>query len=423
MKKNVLVFPCGTEIGLEIHRALANSTHFNIIGANSSDDHGKYVYKNYIDNLPFIDDELFVDKLNNMIKEHNIDFIIPAHDSVVLKMADYEYLIDAQIITSEYETCNICRSKKRTYNFFKDIIKVPIVYDIADTLNYPIFLKPDIGQGSKGTHKIQSNDELDFYTKQDKSLLVLEYLPGKEYTIDCFTNHKGELLFAKGRLRKRINNGISVNSIPIENKEFLEIANKINDNLKFRGAWFFQVKENLNGELVLMEIAPRIAGTMALYRNLGINFILLSLFDRMNIDVKITENKYNIEIDRALCEKFQISVEYDYVYVDLDDTLIIDNKVNTSLISYLYQARNDKKIIILITKHIGNVKETLNKYAISESLFEYIIHIDSSYNKSKFMNEKSIFIDDSFSERYDVHMKGIPVFSIDMIESLINYKK
>ena len=31
--KNVLVFPCGSEIGLEINRALSQSKHFKIFGA------------------------------------------------------------------------------------------------------------------------------------------------------------------------------------------------------------------------------------------------------------------------------------------------------------------------------------------------------------------------------------------------------
>ncbi len=35
--KNILVFPCGSEIALEVHRSLQYSTHFHLIGANSID--------------------------------------------------------------------------------------------------------------------------------------------------------------------------------------------------------------------------------------------------------------------------------------------------------------------------------------------------------------------------------------------------
>ena len=59
-KKNILVFPCGSEIGLEIYRSLNYSTHLNLFGGNSIKDHGEFVYENYIGDLPFVSDENFV---------------------------------------------------------------------------------------------------------------------------------------------------------------------------------------------------------------------------------------------------------------------------------------------------------------------------------------------------------------------------
>ena len=47
----VLVFPCGTEIGLEIHRALCRSAHVEVFGANSLEpSHGPHVFRNYLPN-------------------------------------------------------------------------------------------------------------------------------------------------------------------------------------------------------------------------------------------------------------------------------------------------------------------------------------------------------------------------------------
>lgn len=422
--KKVLVFPCGSEIGLEINRALAHSTHFALYGGNSVDDHGKFVYKNYISGLPFIDAPDFIDELNKVIELHKIDFIIPAHDSAVLKMAEDQNAIKATVITSCADTCKICRSKRKTYNLFNKHIPTPIVYDTKGKMDFPIFLKPDAGQGTKGTYKVNTQEEVDFYLKKDSSLITLEYLPGKEYTVDCFTNKNGKLLFAEGRERVRILNGISVNSRPTNNPKFQELAQIINKTLSFQGVWFYQVKERANGELVLMEIAPRIAGTMALYRALGVNFTQLSLFDRMGINVSILKNKYDIEIDRALFSRFSIKENYGCVYIDLDDTIIVNNTVNTDVIKFLYQSRNMGKMIILLSKHKGNIKEPLSKFAISELLFDDIIIIEQFENKSDYIkNMSSIFIDDSFAERKEVSDKlNIPVFGLDAIESLFTWK-
>lgn len=53
MDLNILVFPCGSEIALELHRSLKFSRHITLFGANSVDDHGKFVFENYIGGLPF----------------------------------------------------------------------------------------------------------------------------------------------------------------------------------------------------------------------------------------------------------------------------------------------------------------------------------------------------------------------------------
>lgn len=422
--KNVLVFPCGSEIGLEVNRALSHSIHFTLFGGSSVDDHGKFVFKNYIPDIPRIDAPGFITAINTIVAEFNIDFIVPAHDSAVLKLAEHSEQINAEVITSDIETCRICRSKKLTYELLRDSIPVPQMFNKDHSLVFPIFLKPDVGQGSKGTYRVTSRQEIEFYLEKDPTLLIQEYLPGKEYTIDCFTDKSGQLLFSEGRDRSRISNGISVNSRPVHNIRFQELASIINSKINFRGVWFFQVKERMTGELVLMEVAPRIAGTMALFRGIGVNFIQLSLFDRMGYPVSIINNNIEMEIDRALFARYKLEFDYDIVYVDLDDTIILGDQVNSMIIMFLYQARNSKKRIVLLTKHIRLVKETLRGVALSESLFDEIIVIDRQHKKSDYINEKkAIFIDDSFAERKDVNdVHNIPVFGLDAVECLLDWR-
>ena len=67
MKKNILVFPCGSEIALDIYSSVEYSTHFNLIGASSVEDHGSFVYENYISDIPFITDESFIPYMANVV--------------------------------------------------------------------------------------------------------------------------------------------------------------------------------------------------------------------------------------------------------------------------------------------------------------------------------------------------------------------
>lgn len=424
-KKRVLIFPCGSEIGLEINRALSHDIHFEMFGASSIPDHGKFVFKNYIDRVPFVNDENFIDEIEAICQKYNIDFIIPAHDSVVLKLAQNSHKLSAKVITSPKETCETARSKKKTYEILKNTIKCPKIYQISDkNIPYPVFIKPDVGQGSKGAAKIMNFAELKTEFDKNPDIIISEFLPGKEYTIDCFTNRHGQLLFAKGRVRARISNGISVNSYPVDNNEFYEIAEKINNKLKFQGMWFFQLKSDKNGELTLLEIAPRIAGTMGMYRGLGINFAQLALYDAMENNIKVIENNFYIETDRALFSRYKHDISYEYVYIDLDDTILLDDKINLNAIKFLYQAKNENKKIILITKHEKIVEDTLFDFCISKNLFSEIISVKKNDKKSRYItHQNAIFIDDSFAERLDVAQNlQIPVFGIDAIEVLTNYK-
>src|SRR5690606_14825418 len=177
----------------------------------------------------------------------------------------------------------------------------------------------------------------------------------------CFTDRGGNLLFSRGRVRKRISNGISVNTIPDDDhvQEFERIAAVINSNIKFRGAWFYQVKENNEGQLCLLEVASRLGGSSSLFRNLGINFALLSVFDAFDMPVKVFLNNYKIELDRALDNKYRVDINFDTAYIDFDDCLLLGTIVNTDLVKLLYQFLNEGKKLVLITKHERDINQSL----------------------------------------------------------------
>jgi carbamoylphosphate synthase large subunit len=426
MKKRVAIFPAGTEIGLEINRALKYSTHIEVYGFTSIKDHSEYVYANYVEGLPFYSEDTFIDRLNKYIEKYNIDFVFPAHDDVQLCLTENLDNIKAAIITADLNTVRICRSKIETYRFFSSEGFVPAIYENKESVEtFPVFIKPNVGQGTRGAKIIKSMHELQNAFYENLNIVVCEYLPGEEYTVDCFTDFNGALRACKLRNRKRIKTGISVSSeiLPMNNT-VMKIAQTINSKLRFNGVWFFQLKKSRNDEYKLLEIAPRVAGTMGLSRNTGINYPLLTVFNAMRIPVSIIENCYEIEVDRAFISRYRINLKYDTVYLDMDDTLIVNGKVNCFLMMFLYQLVNQKKKIKLISKHQKDIMETLKKYRISLELFDEIVHLERDNEKPKYLIDKNaIFIDDSFSERNKISQStGIPVFDCSEIEALIDWR-
>ena len=227
------------------------------------------------------------------------------------------------------------------------------------------------------------------------------------------------------RQRIRIMNGISVRSETdwAPNPDFIYIANIINSSLIMRGAWFFQMKENRNKTLTLLEIACRIGGGSSTYRAAGINLPLLSLFDSFEQDVQIDIQKLHIIRDAALSSSYKIELDYDNVYIDYDDCLYCNDRINIEMMKFLYQCINHSKKLILLTKHKADLNNDLKKLKMLE-IWDQIISIKDSDDKSSYITEpKSIFIDDSFSERMKVKEKlSIPVFAPDAIEALLSEK-
>lgn len=422
-KKNILVFPCGSEIGLEIHRSLKNSLHFNLIGGNSTDDHGKFVFNQYIDDIPFISSPNFISKLKEIVKIHHIDAIYPAMDAVITLLKEHEKELGCKVIASSVETVNICLSKTKTYKTLKHIIDVPEIYPKEEINRFPVFSKPDIGYGSRGAKLIKDKLMLQAHAAEYPNNIFCSFLPGPEYTIDCFTDRYGKLRYFAPRLRKRIMNGISVHTVPVPDTaaKFENIIRKINDTISFQGAWFVQLKEDENGTLFLLEVAARLGGSSSLFRNKGINFAMLTLFDAFGYDVEIIENQYYIELDRALNNRYKIDISYDEVFVDFDDCILLEKKYfNLDMMKFLFQCLNENIKITLLSKHKDDLNEQLARLKI-EGLFTRIIHLKQNEQKSAYIdNPHAIFIDDSFAERKEVATKlGIPVFSLDMLECLL----
>jgi carbamoyl-phosphate synthase large subunit len=419
----VLVFPGGTEIGLEIHNSLRWCKEVELFSAGLAiSNHATYVFAKHTE-IPSIHQPGWLEALNELIARLGVNYVFPAYDDIIVALAENAHRIGATIVTSPLETCLITRSKSRTYGVLRDIVPVPCVYERSSPIDqFPVFVKPDKGQGSENTHLVQDNQQLEMVLRRDSTALVLEYLPGKEYTVDCFSDRDDGLLFCSGRERTRTRSGISMSSRIVSIPEFRDFAIAINGKLQFHGAWFFQLKQDITGNLKLLEIAPRIAGTMALNRVLGLNFPLLSLYEQKRLPVKVMTNRIEVDIDRALVNRYRHDVRYRTVYVDLDDTLIFKGRVNPRLVAFIFQCVNQKTKVILLTRHSADVQQTLKHHRLS-GIFDEIVQVPPRPAcKSQFIKESnSILIDDSFSERYATASKlGIPTFDCSMLEMLID---
>ena len=402
------VFPSGSEVSIEIARALKQSKDINLVGLGSVSDCGDVAYEKNISTLPFYTDSDFIDSLAAIVKQYDINFLVPGMDEVAYFLKLNEKEIGCEVIYASIETAEIIRRKSSTYNWLKDHVPTPVIYEntaLNESISLPIFCKPDIGYGSRGAKKINTIDQLKQIKEVDLDAnIYIEFLPGEELTVDCFSDNNSALLFAGPRKRERIRMGISVSTKPVELTDDVHFfASVISTKLSMTGCWFFQIKRSQTGEFKLMEVASRVSGSMAMYRLLGINFILLDIYQRLGKKVSIPKlSRGDFRIERAFDVKLVGELLFDSVYIDLDDCVILHGKVNTDLIAFIYGCRNRSIPIFLITRHAFDLEETLSKYAI-KTLFDDVFHIKDGSPKSQFIKHNyPLFIDDSFSERQEV---------------------
>ena len=421
-KINVLIFPCESNSN-ELHDALSYCFNVNLFGGSSVRRHGAFIYKNYYHDLPYVKSEGFLEAFNDYLDKNNIDVIMPTHDSIALFMAEHADEVHAIVVQSDVRTNRICRSKIQTHSCFNDCDFVPIRYTNEYDVVYPAFAKPDVGEGGHGAFIANNAKELDIIDFQN--YLVTEFLPGDEVTVDCLTDKNGKLVCILPRTRERIFGGIAVNSRSLEaTKEIRRIAEIINSRLSFTGLWYFQLKGDINGEMKLMEISTRCAGTMCVSRARGYNLPLLTVYTAMGYDISVVNESMEVEMDRALIARYNMHLDYDTVYIDFDDTITLREEINPLAMFFLYQCHNKGIKVVLLTRHIKDIHESLAKYAVSENLFSSIVYVPENEPKSSCITEpKSIFIDNMFKERQEVANKcHIPVFDADGFEFLLDWR-
>lgn len=305
----VLVIPSGTQTAVEIIKSLKDIPRVELFGLDTDPLNVGFCWVGP-DNrtlAPPLASSEFFPFLEGFVRGKEIDIIYPTHDFFLLPFAECQQIGGARCIVPNAEAVRITRSKGLTYEYFKGIIRVPKVYEPGKVSgeDYPVFIKPKVGRGSEEAFRVESEKELEvLYSKIDDPVLM-EYLPGKEYTVDCLCDLDGQLLVAVVRERIKIIRGISAIARVVENPEVQEMAAKIAQNLKLPGSWFFQAREDREGIPTLLEINARIGGTASLTRTAGVNipWLTIRIFEGEKIR-EVPPPKIDLVVTRYFAEKY-----------------------------------------------------------------------------------------------------------------------
>jgi carbamoyl-phosphate synthase large subunit len=140
-------------------------------------------------------------------------------------------------------------------------------------------------------------------SKTFPDLIVMEYLPGTEYSIDLLVDH-GSPLYTIPRRRDVMSAGISIKGETVKENDVIDYCNEIVQSLGLHGNIGIQVKRDMNGVPLILEINPRLQGTVIHCTGAGANLPYYAVKLALQEDIPIVDVLWNCKFLRYWSEVF-----------------------------------------------------------------------------------------------------------------------
>ncbi|MGZ5287198.1 MAG: ATP-grasp domain-containing protein [Flavisolibacter sp.] len=273
---------------------------------------GRFLADDFVQ-IPAADDPGFITTLLNVCQQKNIRLVMPLVTRELFLFSahkkDFES-IGVNLLVSSEEAIHLSNNKSNCYQLLQSKgMKLPAFHVVNNLEAFihaafelghpgrPFCFKPSVSNGSRGVRVV--SDSLDEHhqlfqekpytldityshalhilsSKPFPELLVSEYLPGEEYSVDCIAS-QGEAITVVPRLRKKMINGISVQGSFVKDDAIIDQCKQIIELIQLHGNIGIQLKRSVTGEALLLEINPRVQGTIVSALGAGINLPLLAV--------------------------------------------------------------------------------------------------------------------------------------------------
>lgn len=218
-----------------------------------------------VEGLRWKDPEI-LNHLNSVVKEHNIDIIIPFVDPAVGVAADF--VADNNTISvfspvAARAFADKMFDKVAAAELFEaNNIPIPATWKQGDKYSTPLIAKPRFGSASKGIIEINSQQELDDIVNKTDYLIQERIDRREEITIDCYAaTTNGKIVCTSPRIRREVAGGEAVRTITIADDTATTLAHQVIEKANLCGAITVQLIRDLdNNRLLVMEVNPRLGG-------------------------------------------------------------------------------------------------------------------------------------------------------------------
>lgn len=265
----------------------------------------KYPHRKLLAYYNIHDPKVFYDAIHAELASYHYDLVIPMNDDVAIILSQHkEDLKDlATIAVEDWSTFQMASDKLKTMLVcMQHDIPCPLSFtDKEDFLlnrgkvKYPIVVKPRTGCAAVGFHVSDNeSDLLEYYDKAEPKygkMLIQEYIPqdGLQYKCEMYIDRDGEMkgacVFAKVRWYP-IDGGSSTLNETVERPDIIEDCYKLLREIGWHGyADIDLIEDTRDGKAKVMEINPRITGSVKICFESGVNFSQLIVDDFLGKDL------------------------------------------------------------------------------------------------------------------------------------------
>ncbi len=230
------------------------------------------------------DDPRFADHLIELCLRQGVTVLIPTVDSELLPLAQRRHELAAagvELVCPSEHTLALCLDKAALAEVCSGVVPVPrtAVLDAAfdfDDWPLPVICKPRSGSGSRDVVLVRIPAQWAGLSRAGE-LLVQEFLPGEEYSIDVLAAPDGRVVAAVPRSRLKVDSGISVAGRTHRDPELESLGRAVSVAIGLAGVANVQARRRADGEAALLEVNPRFPGAMVLTVGAGVDMPRLVL--------------------------------------------------------------------------------------------------------------------------------------------------
>jgi carbamoyl-phosphate synthase large subunit len=220
--------------------------------------------------------------------ELGADVVIPTVDAELRPLAaaraDFERA-GVRLMLAPERALALTLDKLALASACADVVRVPRTECVTNgidhaTWTYPVIVKPRTGSGSRDISVVRSAAELAAITPSAE-LIVQEFLPGEEYSVDVLADLDGRVVAAVPRVRARVDSGVSVAGLTVHDPELEAFGAAVATAVGLTYIGNVQVRRDVAGRPALLEVNPRAPGSLPLTVASGVDMPRMAL-DAMN---------------------------------------------------------------------------------------------------------------------------------------------